>query len=54
MDTPANLMTPTVFAERAEKEFKDLEGVTVNVYDEGNFLSRAQALLHDRTLGCMY
>lgn len=35
MDTPANLMTPTVFAERAEKEFKDLEGVTVNVYDEG-------------------
>lgn len=38
MDTPANLMTPTVFAERAKKEFNGVGGVTVNVYDEGGSL----------------
>ena len=35
METPANLMTPTVFAERAKKEFEGLENVTVNIHDEG-------------------
>lgn len=35
MDTPANLMTPTIFSERTKKEFEGVQGVTVNVYDEG-------------------
>jgi aminopeptidase len=35
MDTPANLMTPTIFADRATEEFSGLDNVTVNVYDEG-------------------
>lgn len=33
-DTPANLMTPTIFAERAKKEFEGVANVTVNVHDE--------------------
>jgi len=33
-DTPANLMTPTIFAERAKKEFEGVSNVTVNVHDE--------------------
>lgn len=35
MDTPANLMTPTIFTERAKKEFQGLDNVTLNVHDEG-------------------
>ena len=34
-DTPANLMTPTIFAERAKKEFEGVANITVNVHDEG-------------------
>lgn len=34
MDTPANLMTPTIFTERAKKELEGLAGITVNVHDE--------------------
>jgi len=34
MDTPANLMTPTVFTERAKKEFEGLSNVTLNIHDE--------------------
>lgn len=34
METPANLMTPTIFAERAKKEFEGLDNVTVNIHDE--------------------
>ena len=28
-------MTPTIFAERAKKEFEGVSNVTVNVHDEG-------------------
>lgn len=44
MDTPANLMTPTVFAERAQKEFNGVEGITVNVYDEGRLRPSIQTI----------
>lgn len=46
MDTPANMMTPTIFAERAKKEFTGIEGITLNVHDEGGFAQRVP-LLHD-------
>ena len=38
MDTPANLMTPTIFSDRAKKEFEGVANVTLNVYDEGMLL----------------
>ncbi|OLY84562.1 Cytosol aminopeptidase [Smittium mucronatum] len=48
--TPANLMTPTIFAESVVKELESIKNVTVNVYDQdwietnkmGLFLSVAQ------------
>ncbi|OMH85128.1 Cytosol aminopeptidase [Zancudomyces culisetae] len=33
-NTPANLMTPTIFGEECIKELSNLENVTVNVYDK--------------------
>ncbi|KAI9152591.1 hypothetical protein H9P43_009383 [Blastocladiella emersonii ATCC 22665] len=46
METPANLMTPRLFAETALNEFKDLGGVTVKVHDEAWVLARGMHAFH--------
>ncbi|KAJ2704785.1 hypothetical protein FB645_002975 [Coemansia sp. IMI 203386] len=33
MNTPANFMTPTIFAQRVQEELQNLSNVSVNVYD---------------------
>lgn len=33
-DTPASLMTPTIFADRVREELRDADNVVINVYDE--------------------
>lgn len=40
METPANKLTATLFAEHVQTAFKGIAGITVNVCDEGEHFVR--------------
>ncbi|ORZ40852.1 hypothetical protein BCR44DRAFT_24265 [Catenaria anguillulae PL171] len=46
MEMPANLLTPTIFASTAEREFADLPHVTVTVRDEAWVLKHGMHAFH--------